>query len=67
MVSAASPSPRPHWHKAFMAMLPQILTHAKCAFAHLKPEARAEAVQEVVANSCQAYARLVEQGKTDIA
>ena len=50
-----------------MAMLPQILTHAKCAFAHLKPEARAEAVQEVVANSCQAYARLVEQGKTDIA
>ncbi|MGO9115286.1 MAG: hypothetical protein ACLP9L_39235 [Thermoguttaceae bacterium] len=67
MVSASAPEPRPHWHKAFLAMLPQILTHAKCAFAFLKPEARAEAVAEVVANSCRAYARLVELGKTDIA
>ena len=67
MVSAASPAPRPHWHKAFLALLPAILKHAKIAFAYLKPEARAEAVQEVVANACQAYARLVELGKTDIA
>ncbi len=67
MVSAASPAPRPHWHKAFHALLPAILKHAKFAFASLKPEARAEAVQEVVANACQAYARLVELGKTDIA
>jgi len=63
----ASPAPRPHWHKAFMAMLPAILKHAKCAFAYLKPEARSEAVQEVVANACQAYARLVELNKTCIA
>ena len=67
MVSASAPDPRPHWHKAFMVFMPQILTHAKCAFAYLRPEARQEAVQEVVANACQAYARLVEQGKTDIA
>ena len=67
MVSASAPEPRPHWHKAFLGMLPQILTHAKCAFSFLKPEARAEAVQEVVANACQAYARLVELGKTDVA
>ena len=67
MVSASAPDPRPHWHKTFLGMLPQILTHAKCAFAFLKPEARAEAIQEVVANACQAYARLVELGKTDIA
>ncbi len=59
--------PRPHWHKEFLALLPAILRHAKIAFAYLKPEARAEAVQEVVANACQAYARLVELGKTDIA
>jgi hypothetical protein len=65
MVSA-SPAPRPHWHRAFLALLPEILTHAKCAFSFLKPEARAEAVQEVVANACQAYSRLVEQNKTDI-
>ena len=67
MVSAASPAPRPSWHKAFLALLPAILRHAKIAFGYLKPEARQEAVQEVVANACQAYARLVELGKTDIA
>jgi len=48
-------------------MLPQIPTHAKIAFAHLTPEARSEAVQNVCANACRGYARLVEQGKTDIA
>jgi len=63
----SAPAPRPRWHKAFLALLPAILRHAKIGFAYLKPEARAEAVQEVVANACQAYARLVEQGKTDIA
>ncbi|MGO9113515.1 MAG: hypothetical protein ACLP9L_30150 [Thermoguttaceae bacterium] len=67
MVSASAPDPRPHWHKAFMAFLPQITTFAKCAFAFLRPEGCAEAVQEVVANACQAYARLVELGKTDFA
>ncbi len=67
MVSASAPDPRPHWHKAFLALLPAILRHARFAFARLKPEARAEAVQEVVANACQAYARLVELGRTDIA
>jgi hypothetical protein len=48
-------------------MLPAILKHAKCAFAYLKPEARSEAVAEVTANACQAYARLVEQGRTHVA
>jgi hypothetical protein len=66
MVSAASPAPRPRWHKAFLALLPAILRHAKVAFSYLKPEARQEAVQEVVANACQAYARLVEQDKTAV-
>ena len=65
--SSPAPAPRPHWHKAFLALLPAILRHAKIAFAYLKPEARSEAVAEVVANSCQAYARLVELGKTDLA
>ena len=64
--SPASPDPRPRWHKKFTAMLPQITKYAKIAFAYLKPEARAEAVQEVVANACQRYARLVEQGKTAV-
>ena len=47
-------------------MLPQITKFAKIAFAHLKPEARDEAVQEVIANACQRYANLVEQGKTEV-
>jgi hypothetical protein len=57
----------PAWHAAFEAMLPVIESHAKVAFRHLDRDARAEAVQEVVCNCCQAYARLVELGKTDVA
>jgi hypothetical protein len=58
---------KPSWHKGFLAMLPKILAHAKFAFTHLRAEARAEAVQEVAANACRAYARLAELGKTDLA
>jgi hypothetical protein len=47
--------------------LPQIVTHAKIAFRHLKPEAGAEMVQEVVCNGMQAFVRLVQLKKTDIA
>jgi hypothetical protein len=57
----------PAWHAAFEAMLPVIEKEAKIAFRHLDPEAREEAVQETVCNSCQAYARLVELDKTDVA
>ena len=57
----------PAWHAAFEAMLPVIETHAKVAFRHLDPDAREEAVQETVCRACQAYARLVELGKTDVA
>lgn len=57
----------PAWHAAFEAMIPIIETHAKVAFRHLGREAREEMIQEVVCNCCQAYARLVEQGKTDVA
>jgi hypothetical protein len=64
MVSAV---PAPQWHAAFLAMLPAIVTHARISFRHLDPEAREEAVQEVVCNACRAYVRLVELGKTDIA
>ena len=63
----ASPAPRRRWHKAFLGMLPAILTHAKFAFRHLKPEARAEAVQEVVCNALKAFVRLVQLKKTAIA
>lgn len=57
----------PAWHAAFMAMMPAIRTHAKIAFRHLRAEARQEAVEEVICNSCAAFARLVELGKSDCA
>jgi hypothetical protein len=68
MVCASpAPAPRRRWHRQFLALLPQIVTHARVAFRHLKPEARAEMVQEVVANAMQAFVRLVKLKKTDIA
>jgi len=38
--------------------LPQIVTHARVAFRQLRPELRAEMVQEVVCNAMQAFVRL---------
>jgi hypothetical protein len=68
MVCASpAPAPRRRWHRQFLALLPQIVTHAKIAFRHLKPELRAEMVQEVVCNAMQAFVRLVQLRKTDIA
>ena len=64
----ASPAPRPRrWHKIFLGMLPQIVQHAKFAFRNLRPEARAECVQETVCNALKAFVRLVQLKKTDIA
>jgi len=58
---------RRRWQKFFLAMLPRITAHAKYSFRHLKPEARAEAVQEVVCNALQAFVRLVQLNKIDLA
>jgi RNA polymerase sigma factor (sigma-70 family) len=55
------------WQQRFMALLPGILKFAARAFRELRPEAKAEAVQEAVANAYVAYARLVEQGRESLA
>jgi hypothetical protein len=57
----------PAWHNLFLAMLPTITAHARIAFRNLNPEARQDAVQEVVANAFVAFARLAELGKTELA
>ena len=57
----------PNWHEVFMRMAPAIETHAKIAFRHLRPDERAEAVQDVLCNVCAALARLDELDKLDIA
>jgi hypothetical protein len=48
-------------------MLPAIREHAMFAFRHDRPVAKADAVAEVVANCFCAFARLVAQGKANVA
>lgn len=57
----------PAWHAGFLQLLPAIRQHAQIEFRHLDPEARQEAVQEIVANALVAYVRLVRLGKQDVA
>ena len=62
-----APAPRPRWHRVFLALLPQIVQHAKFAFRHLRGEARQDAIQETVANALVAFVALVRRGKMAIA
>ena len=66
-IASESVSATPVWHEVFLRMLPAIVTHAKIAFRHLDPEAKQEAVQDVLCNACNAIARLAELGKLDLA
>ena len=50
----------------FLDLLPSIQRFARNSFSNLDPEAREEAVQEVVANSFATYRRLIERGKTEV-
>ena len=67
IAAAACPAPRPRWHRPFLALLPQIVRHAKFAFRHLRGEARQDAIQETVANALVAFVALVRRGKMAIA
>ena len=64
---ASQPKPAtPEWHEVFSKMAPAIAAHAKIAFRHLGPEARAEAVQNALCSACAAIARLAELNKLDL-
>ena len=52
-------------HADFLVMLPAIRRSAQIAFRKLPPELRHDLIEEVVANSYVAYARLVERGHAD--
>ena len=54
-------------HVRYLEMLPTIRRNARLAFRGFNPELRDELVCEVVANAFVAFARLVEQGKADLA
>ena len=66
-IAAACPAPRPRWQRVFLALLPQIVAHAKFAFRHLRGEARQDAIQETIANALVAFVALVRRGKMSIA
>ena len=54
---------QPAWHKSFMLVLPEIRYWLRNAFHYLKPEARAEAVQDSLVKVVAAYKSLHERGK----
>jgi RNA polymerase sigma factor (sigma-70 family) len=60
--------PRPTsnaWQAAFLSLLPTIRKYAESAFRYLHATEREEAIQEAIANACVAYARLVQQDRSD--
>ncbi len=52
-------------HAEFLAMLPAIRRSAQIAFRRVGPELRQDLIEEVVANSYVAFARLAERGQAD--
>jgi hypothetical protein len=52
-------------HAEFLAMLPAIRRSAQIAFRKVCPELRQDLIEEVVANSYVAFARLAERGQAD--
>jgi DNA-directed RNA polymerase specialized sigma24 family protein len=54
---------REGWHDEFLKMLPTIVRQAKMAFRGLDPEAREDAVTEVIAHATCMYRRLYERNE----
>jgi hypothetical protein len=65
-VAVSPQSVAPQWHEVFLKMAPAVEAHAKIAFRHLRPEARAEAIQSALCAACTAVARLAQLGKLDV-
>ena len=66
VMRSSSPSNRQDPDR-FLEMLPIIQDYARSAFRHFGAEARDDAIAEIVANSYVAYARLLANGKLDVA
>lgn len=54
-------------HDQFVSMLPQIRRKAAIAFHEFDPEAREDAIEEIIANCFVAFAQLVGQGRAELA
>jgi hypothetical protein len=57
----------PAWHAGYLRMLPAIRRQASIRLRHLREEARGDALQEILADTAVAYARLAELGKDGLA
>jgi hypothetical protein len=57
----------PAWHTDYLAMLPAIRNRACFAFRELDPDARDEAVQQILVSTFIAFRRLVKQERTHLA
>ena len=57
----------PAWHATFMQLEPVICRQARFAFRQLDPEARAEAIQDVLVAALVAFVRLFELDKPHLA
>src|SRR5690348_5999474 len=55
------------WQAGFLELLPDIRNQLRFQFRNLRPEERAEAMAEAVANAAIAYARLHRQGRVALA
>ena len=53
------------WQTGFLKLLPDIQDRLRFQFRDRRPEAREEAIQAAICRCCQAYVRLVEQGKAE--
>jgi len=70
MIRIATPTESatpPAWHEPFLEMLPAIRRQAQIAFRHRDPEARQEAVQEVIAHAAVAIEALYDRGTPELA
>jgi hypothetical protein len=53
------------WQERFLQLLPRVRAQAQSRFGRLAPEAREDAVAEVIASALVSYARLVALGQED--
>lgn len=55
------------WQTQFEELLPAIRSQIRFALRHLYGEAKVEAQQEILCTACATFARLHQQGRTDVA
>ena len=67
IASVKCPKSPTGWHPMFLKMLPAIRNRACFAFRQLDPDAREEAMQQVVVSTFIAFSRLIKQHRAHLA